>query len=111
MMQFADDTTLFLDGTTNSLLAALNTIEIFGTLSGLKMNTSKTKVVWIGRKKHSREKINVPHNLEWGIHQFRLLGIHFSTNLDEMPMLNYSAALKQYKTFNGLEEKKFNAFW
>ena len=29
MIQFADDTTLFLDDTTNSLLAALNTIEIF----------------------------------------------------------------------------------
>ena len=95
MTQFADDTTLFLDVSTNSLLAALNTIKIFGTLSGLKINTSKTKLVWIGSKKHSREKINVPYNLEWGIHQFRLLIIHFSTNLDEMPMLNYSAALKQ----------------
>ena len=42
MTQFADDTTLFLDGSTNSLLAALNIIEIFGTLSGLKINTSKT---------------------------------------------------------------------
>ena len=84
MAEFAYDTTLFLDGTTNSLLAALNTIEIFGTLSGLKINASKTKVVLIGREKHSREKINVPHNLEWGIHQFCLLGIRFSTNLDEI---------------------------
>ena len=111
MTQFADDTTLFLDGSTNSLLAALNTIELFGTLSGLKMNTSKTKVVWIGRKKHSREKINVSHNLEWGIHQFRLLGIHFSTNLDEMPMLNYSAALKQCdKLLMGWKKRNLTPF-
>ena len=111
MIQFADDTTLFLDGTTNSLLAALNTIEIFSTLSGLKIYTSKTKVVWIGRKKHSREKINVPHNLEWGIHQFRLLGIHFSTNHDEMPMLNYSAALKQCdKLLMGWKKRNLTPF-
>ena len=34
--QFADDTTLILDG---SLEAALNMLEIFGNFSGLKMNT------------------------------------------------------------------------
>ena len=49
--QFADDTTIILDGSERSLLSALNTIEIFRTISGLKMNTSKTKLIWIGRKK------------------------------------------------------------
>ena len=44
--QFADDTTLILDGT---LEATLNTLEIFGSLSGLKMNTAKTKLIWIGK--------------------------------------------------------------
>ena len=48
--QFADDTTLILDGSQSSLQAALNTIEIFGSFSGLKINTNKTKLVWIGRK-------------------------------------------------------------
>ena len=46
--QFADDTTLFLDGSQNSLQAAINTIELFGSFSGLKMNINKTKVIWIG---------------------------------------------------------------
>ena len=36
--QCADDTTLILDGNESSLTAALNTLEIFGSLSGLKMN-------------------------------------------------------------------------
>ena len=57
MTQFADDTTLILDGTTNSLEAALNILEIFGSISGLKVNTEKTQIVWIGKKKHSKEKI------------------------------------------------------
>ena len=48
--QFADDTTLILDGTSVSLLAALNTLEIYGSYSGLKINTDKTKLIWIGKK-------------------------------------------------------------
>ena len=38
LVQFADDTTLMLDGTLHSLQSALNTLEIFGSLSGLRMN-------------------------------------------------------------------------
>ena len=39
--QFADDTTLILDKHKQSLLAALNALEIFGCTSGLKINTDK----------------------------------------------------------------------
>ena len=45
MTQFADDTTLILDGTKNSLTGSLNTLAVFGTMSGLKMNTEKNKVI------------------------------------------------------------------
>ena len=41
--QYADDTTLFLDGSQSSLIAALNTLELFGSFSGLRMNTEKNK--------------------------------------------------------------------
>ena len=47
--QFADDTTLFLDGSQLSLQHTLNAIEIFLSFSGLKINTTKTKL-WIGKK-------------------------------------------------------------
>ena len=46
----ADVTTLFLDGLPSSLQAVLNAIEIYGTLSGFKINMNKTKPVWIGRE-------------------------------------------------------------
>ena len=49
--QFADDTTLFMDGSESSLQYTLNVLEIFGSLSGLKMNLSKTRMLWIGKKK------------------------------------------------------------
>ena len=41
--QFADDTTLILNGSQYSLQSALNTLEIYGNLSGLKMNKKKLK--------------------------------------------------------------------
>ena len=45
LTQFADDTTLILDGSQSSLQAAFNTIDVFSRYSGLKINKSKTKLV------------------------------------------------------------------
>ena len=52
--QFADDTTIILNGTEDSLQAALNILEIFGNISGLRVNTEKTQIVWIGKKRELR---------------------------------------------------------
>ena len=97
LSQFADDTTVFLDGSCDSLQSALNIIEIFGSFSGLKMNKNKTKVIWIGKRKHSKDKLSVDANLDWGTTQFDLLGLRFSVNLDEMTTLNYSLAFEKAK--------------
>ena len=55
--QFADDTTLILESTKGSLQAALNILELFGNLSGLKMNADKTKLISIGSKRHCKYKL------------------------------------------------------
>ena len=73
-----------MDGSRESLEAALNILEIFGSMSGLRMNTTKTKVIWIGRKKNSKDKLNVNVNLEWGTTEFKLLGLKFNVDLDRM---------------------------
>ena len=98
LTQFADDTTLILDGTKHSLQSALNTLEIFGNLSGLKMNREKTKVIWIGSRKHCKDKLNVSAKLEWDNTEFTALGITFSTNLNEIPVLNYNKALQKIRS-------------
>ena len=54
--QFANDTTLILNGTKQSLTAALDTLKIFGSISGLTINVEKTKIIWIGNKINSAEK-------------------------------------------------------
>ena len=89
LTQFADDTTLILDGSQPSLQAALNILELYGNYSGLKMNKEKTKVIWIGKKRLSREKLNVSVKLDWGSTEFTLLGLDFSIDLIKMEEINY----------------------
>ena len=72
LSQFADDTTIILDGSASSLDATLNVLKIFGSLSGLKINCDKTKLIWIGSKK--KVKINISAMLDWGNTDFTLLG-------------------------------------
>ena len=104
LVQFADDTTLMLDGTLHSLQSALNTLEIFGSISGLRMNKDKTKLIWIGRKKFVKDKLNISEKLTWGETDFSLLGLEFSTFLDKIPLLNYNKALGKMK----MEVNKWN---
>ena len=82
LTQFADDTTLVLDGSQHSLQTALNVLEVFGDLSGLQINREKTKVIWICWKRFS--KLNLQGNLNWENIDFNLLGIEFTTNLNEI---------------------------
>ena len=106
LTQFADDTTLFLDGTKESLQASLNTLEIFGSLSGLKMNSEKTKITWIGRKRFSKEKLSVNIPLNWGTSEFDLLGIYFNVKLGEILTKNYHATINTIEKSIALWNKR-----
>ena len=61
------------------------------------MNKEKTKVIWLGRKNHSKEKLNVSVNLDWGSSEFTLLGIKFSTDMEKMLDANFTPALAKMK--------------
>ena len=97
LTQFADDTTLMLDGSQHSLQAALNILEIFGNMSGLRMNKDKTKMIWIGRKRFYREKLITSANLNWDDTDFMLLGLRFSTDFSKIPEMNYHQTLQDIK--------------
>ena len=47
--QYADDTTLFLDGSEKSLQASLDALDSFSKISRLKINNTKTEAMWIGK--------------------------------------------------------------
>lgn len=79
----------------------LRVLDYFADLSGLKINYTKTKMVWIGSEKFSR---NVFHHTRWKLNwnnsTFYLLGIKFSVTLDEMSSLNYEPKLSEIKSIS-----------
>ena len=61
-------------------------------MSGLKVNTDKTKIIWIGKKRYSKDKVEGVADLAWGTTEFNLLGIEFSVDLEKIIELNYNLA-------------------
>lgn len=97
LSQYADDTTIILDGSEESLNETLYELEQYAKFSGLKINFSKTHVVWIGSKKYSTESIKTKWKLNWGVNRFKLLGITFDTDLDKMLTLNFLDKISNIK--------------
>ena len=93
--QYADDTFLMLDGSEVSLRESLNCFESFYKVSGLKINRSKTKAVWIGSKRYSDHILCPDFNLHWSNSDFKVLGIQFSLELDKITDINFSKKIKE----------------
>ena len=89
MSQYADDTTLTLDGSKKSLKCAIKVLTCYGEISGVQLNVDKTKVVWMGSMKNSVTKL-CPEDLSLEENSFNLLGVTFSKNLNEISDLNYT---------------------
>lgn len=104
--QFADDTSIFLDGSSESLNTTLYELDRFARISGLKINFDKTQVVWIGFKKYSSETIKTKWKLSWGCQRFKLLGINFNVDLDKMESENYNAKIEQLENIVKHWEKR-----
>ena len=97
LSQFADDTTLFLDGSKRSFEQAIHIIKKFADISGLKMNYDKTQVVWIGSKKHSDVRYMRDMNFCWDPGIFKVLGVNFSLETDQICSINFTPKLEEIK--------------
>lgn len=60
--QFADDTTIMLDGSEQSFESTMNLLSKFANMSGLKINISKTRAIWIGCKKFNGKHLIIDTN-------------------------------------------------
>ena len=58
--------------------------------SGLKVNTEKTQIVWIGKKKHSKDKIICKQKVWNTVTEFKLFGVYFFVELDKCLEVNYT---------------------
>ena len=54
-----------LNGSQASLSAALNTLDDFGEVSGLKLNSKKTEAIWIGAYSGKEDNLFPDRNFRW----------------------------------------------
>ena len=92
MTQFADDTSLFLNGTKSALRKAILILKIYEEASGLKINMSKTKAVWVGSNRFSEDTICHEIDLDW-VHEFVALGVTYNVR-DLQGILQHNCAEK-----------------
>ena len=93
--QYADDTTLILDGTKSSIERFFLLLDIFAKLSGLKVNYEKTEALWIGSFKNRTDKLAIKQNIKWTFRKVKSLGVWFSTSVEEAAMLSYQEKKKK----------------
>ena len=103
MSQYADDTTLILDGTKESLTAALKTLDDFYEVYALKLNDKKTEAFWIGAN-CGKGELSIPGKyFKRPKYKVRALGIWFSNDPEATATLNYNVIYDK-KAWNGTGE-------
>ena len=93
--QYADDTSLFLDGTPKSFETCIHTVLEYAKYSGLAMNFDKTKVVWFGCRGNPEEVYLPEMNFEWNPSSFCVLGVDFTKTLKNITDINIEKKLGQ----------------
>ena len=79
--QFADD-------------AALQDLEQFGSISGLRLNNKKTEVLWIASKTGCNEVFCPEKNLKW-VNKVKALGVWISTDSEASIKANYAEKIEK----------------
>ena len=97
LSQYADDTTLTLDGSKKSVLSSLRLLDDFHKASGLKLNGKKTEAFWIGTN-CGKEEITLPgRNSKWPKFKVKALGVWFSIDPEIATDLNYHEKLNNVR--------------
>ena len=79
----------------DSLKNALETLNSFFKLSGLRISLSKTKAIWFGAGSKNTHCLCPNYKLDWDT-KFRLLGVDFDNNLEGMDS-NYDMKINEIK--------------
>ena len=109
--QYADDTSLFLDGSKESFETCIHTVMEYAKYSGLAMNFQKTKVIWFGCA-NNQSDIFMPHlNFEWNPPTFNILGIEFTIHLNNISDINIENKLPEMqKAINSWSKRDLTPF-
>ena len=78
--QYADDTSVVCS-TNDAILATFDIYDLYGKASGARINTTKSKGLWLGPWRH---RVDPPVSLSWSSDSIRLLGTTLGPgNLEE----------------------------
>ena len=101
LSQYADDTTLILDGSAKSLSEALRVLESFEKVSGLRLNSKKTEALWIGSCAGKSEKLYPEKDFNWQNTKVKALGVWLSTDPEITTKLNFSEKIENMRNCLG----------
>ena len=93
--QYADDTNFPIQPTLGSFNALIDILDKFSSISGLKPNYKKCKVLRVGSLKYSNFKINTTHPLEWTDGAVDVLGVHIPVDLSHLIDVNFYSRLEK----------------
>ena len=95
--QYADDTTLILDGSREALASALNLLDDFSKVSGLRLNNKKTEALWIGSSIGNEQLILPERDLKWPKCKVKTLGLWLSVKSEISARLNYNEKIEKIR--------------
>lgn len=85
---FADDIIIYLQDPDSTLPQLMTTLEAFGSISGYKVNITKTQVLLFNYKPNRITRQTL--QLNWEAQSIKYLGVVISRDLDAMFEINYS---------------------
>lgn len=91
--QLADDTTLFLKDE-QAITNCLNKVELFGKVSGLKLNKNKTEGLWLGVNENRKDQFA---GISWEQNYVKALGVYFGYDKQDLETRNWNAKLESIK--------------
>lgn len=92
LLQYADDTTAILKDEA-SARNFLSEIDTFGKISGLNINSSKTKAINLG----INPVFKLPNNIKWSNEPLKVLGIYVGWNMTEANELTFREKIANIK--------------
>lgn len=98
LSQFADDTTLF-NSNYNSVEKAITILDNFDDVSGLKLNPSKSRALWLGSRRHRKDK---PFGFQWPEEPIFTMGIFISYDEKENEKYNFMLKLQKLNTIHDI---------
>ena len=100
--QFADDTSL-LCSSCKSVQRAIEVLNDFGDVSGLRLNPTKTKALWLGPWRDIQDE---PFEFQWPKDPIRALGIFISYHQKQNERKNFKAKIDKLSTILDLWQSR-----